>query len=622
MNLDICKKAGAAVLSMLIVAGSVATFNAADTVYAVDGIDGMSISLPSGMNAVTRKSTNDDKYFLIYGLNYDTAMQNFKTNDIYLQGMNNTATVTLTVTMTETEESKTINNYNVFRADKLSEIQNNFLDLPEYIACTPDQAGTTVWLNFSMNIENGQNNIKAYQANTICNGKNINITYQRNSGEMTSDDYKIFSNIVSSVKFKEDTTFSKYLDMNNIEFYILFGGLAVILAFLIILIVLSIRSHNRKKRKDNSRILEELAVKYQLDEDKEAKRAERLSMFENFEEKTISEDDETDEEEIEDISDIVYFDMKDEGTSTFDTPSDDEAEKIIDEVKNIEDKPVKNNIELISEYFEDADDTDTAWSEDVSEPEQAEDEEAFEEVEEEPETIQTEQAFEDETQFDDEFEDTKPLQNEFDSECEQEEETEELVSDNEAEVENTAEVAETPKKKIFVFDEDVAVSQINNSLNFDDSDDFFEEAPTKKNGVISASAIRDAEDYDVISEVEEIACQVEKTEPVKESKALGAAKKVGGSIKYFGVHCGYFCTNVYRMVKRKNAAKKRKKAELERQELRKRREAQLRQQRARQANGELVKVHSRTDRRPAQRSSAKTSPTKKKYSENIRNKRR
>ena len=137
-------------------------------------------------------------------------------------------------------------------------------------------------------------------------------------------------------------------------------------------------------------------------------------------------------------------------------------------------------------------------------------------------------------------------------------------------------------------------------VKFRDSDDFFEEAPKKTMGVISSKEIRDAEDFDVINEVEERVKEVEKPSQNAGKSFVEAMKKVGGGIKSFGVHCGYFCTNVSRMIKRKHAMKKRQKAEAERRERARQRAERQRAQRREMENGGLVRVHSRSESRPAQ----------------------
>ena len=139
-------------------------------------------------------------------------------------------------------------------------------------------------------------------------------------------------------------------------------------------------------------------------------------------------------------------------------------------------------------------------------------------------------------------------------------------------------------------------------MMFRDSDDFFDEAPKKTIGVISGQDIEDAEDYDVITEVENKVNEVESSKDKNKNKGafIAVLKNIGNGIKSFGVHCGYFCINVSRMIKRKQAAKKRRKVEEERRERARLKEARERQQRREMQNGGLVRVRSRDDRRPSQ----------------------
>lgn len=150
--------------------------------------------------------------------------------------------------------------------------------------------------------------------------------------------------------------------------------------------------------------------------------------------------------------------------------------------------------------------------------------------------------------------------------------------------------------------DEVLVREESNQSKFEDSYDFFEEAPKKKMGIISNKELDEAEDYDVISEIEQRASKVSREEPKEESageKVLAGIKAFGRGVKSFGVHCGYFCTNVYRMIKRKRMIAKRRKAEQERLERARERAERQRQTRRASEDGSLVKVHSRTDRRPA-----------------------
>lgn len=138
----------------------------------------------------------------------------------------------------------------------------------------------------------------------------------------------------------------------------------------------------------------------------------------------------------------------------------------------------------------------------------------------------------------------------------------------------------------------------NTADDFDEGYDFFEEKPRRIVGIIDvdSSDLKNAVDYDVLSEEEKRAVEVETAvDNDKTESFIAAAEKAGNGIKNFFVHCGYFCTNVSRLIKRKHVAKKRKKAELERRE----RERVRKQQAAQRRDGNgLVKVHSATQRRP------------------------
>ena len=143
-------------------------------------------------------------------------------------------------------------------------------------------------------------------------------------------------------------------------------------------------------------------------------------------------------------------------------------------------------------------------------------------------------------------------------------------------------------------------------------------------GVIKSSDLRDAEDVDVIGEVERKAETVKQNALEKENnketegeptdkrsteevlanvgKNIGnALRGFAGGVKNFGIHCGYFCKNVSIMIKRRacncqtQKGRGREKRERERQKAER---ARMRAERG-ESDG-LVQVHSRTDRRPQQ----------------------
>lgn len=494
--------------------GSSAVCFAAQHRYTISEIDDMVVFLPENMTAVTRSSQATDKYFSVFGLDYDTTMQNFENGDIYLQGMDNMSGVTVTVTMTQTAESEGIGNYNMLSTEKLSEVTNNFLSQNEYTSCTPDNASDVVWLNFNTDVNNNGTMIKAYQANTIYDGMSINVTLQRNDGNVTAEDYDTFASIVSSVTFLK-------AEAGDLVPYIIIGAVVLTIIVIVILIVISKHAKKRIKKNKNDKLIEELASKYTT------RRNHSVNAENN------------DYDNVE----IVTQNSFEED----DFLSGVESEEVKEYRPKSEKRVVEAEIDEILGYTEKAEEADAS-------EEPANEESAA----------------------------RAPIQQ------------------DEIKSENIIDFADFEDEDEEYYNDEELVRQESKRTKFVDSDDFFEEAPKKTMGVISSKDIRDAEDYDVINEVEKRVSEVEKSTPSAGEKVVKTLKKVGGGIKSFAVHFGYFCTNVSRMIKRKNAQKKRRKAEEERRERARLRAAKERQQRRDIQNGGLVQVRSRSDRRNSQ----------------------
>lgn len=581
MKVNGFKKITAVLCALMCVIGSTLICSAASQRYTISEIDDMVISLPGDMSAITRSSKNSDRYFSVFGLDYNTTMQNFENGDIYLQGMDSMSAVTVTVTMTKTDESKGIGNYNLLEADKLSQVSSNFLSQSEYTSCTPDTAGKIVWLNFDTNVTSNGLSIRAYQANTVYDGMSVSITLQRNSGNVTAEDYATFTEIVSSVSFMKESAIGSMIP------YIIIGASIAVILILIILIIVVKHAKKRRKKNKNDKILEELAGKYT------SKR--RNSPAQEQTEYSVYEDE--DFEENKDSDSDISSKYNSEDDYTFDKTEIDSA----DFFKGVEQSD-NEDVKIYSPSERKVDDSEIEeilnYKRMADEKAAAEAEESFAEVV---------------------YSNGKNAEN-----------AEGPESETETEIENTEEIAEsetaeeTPNEEVkgkidkvlelqdglFGETDENEEDEYNNDeelvreeakrVKFKDSDDFFEEAPKKTIGVISSKELRDAEDFDVISEVEERVKEVEKPSQNAGKSFVEAIKKVGGGIKSFGVHCGYFCTNLSRMIKRKHAMKKRQKAEAERRERARQRAERQRAQRREMENGRLVQVHSRSEHRPVQ----------------------
>lgn len=572
MKVTKVKKITAVLCALMCAIGSTFICSAASQRYTINEIDDMVINLPDDMTAITRSSQNTDRYFSVFGLDYDTTMQNFKNGDIYLQGMDSMSSLTVTVTMTKNADSNSIGNYNLLEADKLSQVSSNFLSQSEYTSCTPDMSGKIVWLNFDTNVTSNGLSIRAYQANTVYDGMSVSITLQRNSGNVTPEDYAAFTEIVSSVNFQKESSIGSMIP------YIIIGASIFVILLIIILIIVVKQVKKRRKKNRNDRILEELAGKYT------SKR--RNKPAQGHSEYSVYEDENFEENEEEYRIDKTEIDSEEflKGVEQ----SDNEDVKIY---KSSERKIDDSEIEEILNFKRMSDKKSAAESEEslaevvYSNANHADNEEKTEidtETEIENTEEDTEEIAESETAEEAPAEDVKDKTN--------------MVSELE---DGLFGEADENDEEDYNNDEEL-IRQEAKRVKFKDSDDFFEEAPKKTMGVISSKEIRDAEDFDVINEVEERVKEVEKPSQNAGKSFVEAMKKVGGGIKSFGVHCGYFCTNVSRMIKRKHEMKKRQKAEAERRERARQRAERQRAQRREMENGGLVRVHSRSESRTAQ----------------------
>lgn len=577
----------AVALCVLLLLAGTAVCGAVSQAYTIKDIDDMSVTLPDGMTAVTRSSNSSDKYFSLFGLDYETTMTNFKNGDIYLQGMNEPSTLTITVTMTKTKDSESIRNYSLLERDKLTEVMGNFLTQSEYSSCTPDQKAdrNIVWLMFDTDVTTATGSIKAYQAHTVYDGMSINVTLQRNGSNVTNNDYSVFSGIVSSVSFGKMSFGS-----GIIPIIIIAAALIVIILLLIFIIRLKhnqrvINKNKRAAESRNEQVLRELANKYNLSEKQQ--------------------NDNQSEENVKKYTDDYFEDFVDIGAN---------KEKAY-ESRYIQDEEYEHQLEddIKDSYFgnddnsEDSDTTERYVSDEeideILSGAHSFDESTAKEVyrEKNSENRINQQA------------DAKPgsEQQSVDVAEVPENNADAEIADNDEDEENLDLTADGLTELEEFNNDEVLVREESNQSKFEDSYDFFEEAPKKKMGIISNKELDKAEDYDVINEIEQRASKVSREEPKEPSageKAFAGIKAFGRGVKYFGIHCGYFCTNVYRMIKRKRMIAKRKKAEQERLERARERAERQRQMRRASEDGSLVKVHSRTDRRPAPSTSQNRRP--------------
>lgn len=618
MRKNVLKRSAVVAFAVILCVLSVFLCSAADNSYVISEINDMKISLPDNITTVTRSSKADDKYFSVFGLAYDTTMKNLENGNIYLQGMDSNSQITITVTMTQSEESKKIGNYNLLQDDKLSDVTKNFLSQSEYTACSPDSAGSIVWLYLAANVDSNGSQIKTYQANTVFDGKNVNVIIQRNGGDVEPEDYATLNSIVSTVVFQKADSSS-----NVILFLIIGATLLIILIIVFLVLIAKFASRKRKNRK-NSRIIEELSGKYtrkntsqdnypsyniaDFDEDSDRKYDGENKYF-NEDNVNIQPDAHTSvsTDNEEGFDDYIY------GVSSSRSFGEREievepgnAESYEDEIDDILNYRASFNkesqaVKIYKPKYEAAteDNTDADTSDNKTDN-------GIEEVEPESVTKITTNEIDVEPSPKEKMVDVEAVDEDADNTDDfDKDDSEDFQSEQQSDLSDDLDSDDDFNE--YTNDEDL-VRQDAKHAKFKNSYDFFEEAPKKTMGVVSSKEIRDAEDYDVINEVEQRAAAVEKAGVNAGKSVLNTLKAIGSGIKSFGTHCGYFATNVSRMIKHKRAAKKRKQAEEERRRRAKIRAEKQRVQKREMQNGRLVQVHKRTDspnggqtRRPTKR---------------------
>ena len=561
MSGKIIRKIAAAGACALVAASSCAPVSAFGHSYYLPEAAEMSITVPGELITITRNASDGDSYFTTFHQDYAATMEDFQTNNIYLQGMDNAASLTVTVTTVESAESQGTVNYNQLTSEQLSEIAKSFLKDSSYTACRVDTSGKDVnWLQFDTNI----NGTKGLLANTVVDGKSINVSMYRNGSDISEDDGKAFSSMTSGIRFGERSFFEQYGMM------ILVAIAAILVVAVIAMIILRIvRSRGSEKptiHDENERILEELAGKYArkpITPTEESKAA-------------VPENAETAEQEIPEApAEAVPAAEKEDispGEEQIAVPqqgellgAEDIDEFIDDEVFSGEEEPLE--AEEPAEKEADRHVTEEPEDDDFFAGSDLADEEAYETIEtetpvriaEEQETVPekaeeaeeipaevTEDAAEEQSETDEEAavpaEAAPQEENEAAEDPAEEPEQEapgddmigtDEIADEATEDEEPGETdfededffEEEPDEFEEYMNDEVLVRQDVKSNKFRNSSDFFDEAPRKSMGVINSRDLVEAEEYDVLGEEEKRAEEVKREEPEPPKKEKKKEKK-------------------------------------------------------------------------------------------------
>ena len=199
------KKSAGLLLTILtlVLMMTISVFNvfATDTSYYIEELK-MNIDLPEEMVAVTRQSPETDKYYSLFGIDYETSIAEFERENIYLRGMYQDSSKVLNVTMLSDDQSQRIGDYNNLDDNQLVDVENVLLQQDSYTSCTIERYDDNIYMNLQYTTEVNGNTVYATQYNTVVEGNYINITLiPANGQQLTEEDYQMLNKVISSVSF-------------------------------------------------------------------------------------------------------------------------------------------------------------------------------------------------------------------------------------------------------------------------------------------------------------------------------------------------------------------------------------------------------------------------------------
>ena len=538
------KKSAGLLLTILtlVLMMTISVFNvfATDTSYYIEELK-MNIDLPEEMVAVTRQSPETDKYYSLFGIDYETSIAEFERENIYLRGMYQDSSKVLNVTMLSDDQSQRIGDYNNLDDNQLVDVENVLLQQESYTSCTIERYDDNIYMNLQYTTEVNGNTVYATQYNTVVEGNYINITLiPANGQQLTAEDYQMLNKVISSVSFSSKNANFFMSLLENPIVMICVCVVAVVGVCVILTIIIRKGKKRRKKAKKaerkekNQELIQELAQEFSIG-------ANNADYNEGYTEEYKEADYSQYESQGEETADDILEQIKREKAK-------EEAQRTQLYSRPVAEVPKEENIDVDSIKVYVGDEVPEETDETVEE----ESAQSYPVINEEKTVLRL-------VTNDDEDEDE-----EYDEYEEDEEEEEEIFGSEES---------------------------------FDQSDDYFDEG--LDTDIYSRDTVEDEDEYEEKRPAMNTGVAKEK------AKTAGAVVLNGlliflNGVKSFFIHLGYFFTNLTRMIKRAYKKHKYQKAQQqkrrEQEEARRRRQENLRRKQQRQREMEengLVKVRSR-----------------------------
>ncbi len=223
--------------------------------YKIDEGD-LTISVPEELYVLTRDL--DEEASVLKERNYtkEQVTENFQEHDTYLNASAKDFSYDITVTVVENDDTKTLDSLSKLNDDELQSITDNLLSSKVYKGCSRTWYNNTLFLTLDLEFESSGMTIYGIQEYTIINGKRVNITFQSYTGELSSDQKKVFNAIMDSVVFEgvepsaaEESLTEQSLSIDSIDIRYIYIVAASVVGLISLLIMIVVGSKYKKSKK-------------------------------------------------------------------------------------------------------------------------------------------------------------------------------------------------------------------------------------------------------------------------------------------------------------------------------------------------------------------------------------
>ena len=162
---------------------------------------GFSIKLPKEDYVITVDTPRGDPVFSQVGLDYDETMIAFHNANIYLRAYDPDKTYSISMTVTDDENTAQINNYSDLTTAERKVILDAVSQQENVTSAVEVKRDGNIFLDSQSTVSIGDSTTYINLCNTVINGKQIDLTLQKDDEEITPEEAKVLTNAAGSLNF-------------------------------------------------------------------------------------------------------------------------------------------------------------------------------------------------------------------------------------------------------------------------------------------------------------------------------------------------------------------------------------------------------------------------------------